>query len=721
MGRVPAAAAAYAVLRLVVVLLALRPCAMAGTAAAASLVIGFDKKFPPYHYVDADGQSLGFGVELMTIIGRLKGLHFEVRAGPWHQIWDELEAGRIDVATAVRTAEREHRFDFGDPVIFAQHTVFVRDDSPIRSPADLRGRAVVVREKSIWDEKLHELAGLYALRVTHVETTDAALRAVAAGEQDAAFMPDLHGLYLLRTLGLPRMRSLGLPVAILPYRLVVPKGRRELLEQLNDGLALARISGEFDALYDKWFGVLKAPSPLFRVLKVGSLGLFVLFVGSAAWSWSLRRAVARRTRELATSEQARLSAVEDQNRLEQRMLKMQKMEALGRLAGAVAHDFNNVLTAIVGSVSLARDAAPGEETDELLQQIEQAGTAATNLTRQLLAFSRSQVVEPELLTWNEVLQALELMLRGSITSGITLEIQLEPAPWSICIDRGQATQIVLNLLVNARDAVSRGGRIWIVTGNQTAGGADFACLTVRDDGVGMDAATKERIFEPFFTTKTVGRGTGLGLPTAYGIVTQHGGTIEVESELDEGATFRVLLPRANVPQRAEPPAPSAPRESPPRLPLRPPDPPKESVSDPPPAILFDAPTGIPAPGTILLVDDDADVRRVGLQMLESLGYRAVSVADGAAALRILRETPDVIAVVTDVVMPGMDGFELARAVARERPSVRILVTSGYTGSRGALSVDRNRLVRFVPKPFDRNTLRDSLKTVLATVRPQMGE
>jgi PAS domain S-box-containing protein len=340
--------------------------------------------------------------------------------------------------------------------------------------------------------------------------------------------------------------------------------------------------------------------------------------------------------------------------LEARLRQSQKMEAVGRLAGGVAHDFNNLLTAITGSLALAlRDVAPEARAHRWLKETDKAAWRAAALTHQLLAFSRQQPIAPRVLDLGAVVAGAGSMLARMIGEDVALSTRLADEPCLVEVDQGQIEQVLLNLVANARDAMPDGGVLTIEVsrsgaGAQAAGGAPsgpVVVLAVSDSGHGMSEEVRARIFEPFFTTKSAGSGTGLGLAMVYGAVEQNGGTIEVVSTPGRGTCFRILLPEARG-QKAV-------------LPAQLPDVPRGSES-------------------VLLVEDETAVREVTRAQLESLGYRVLSCANAAEALVVAAahaERLDLL--LTDVVMPGMNGRELAARLGERRPGLRVLFTSGY--------------------------------------------
>ncbi len=365
----------------------------------------------------------------------------------------------------------------------------------------------------------------------------------------------------------------------------------------------------------------------------------------------------------------------------------QKMEAVGRLAGGIAHDFNNALTAIRGLTELAReDLPPGSPLRTDLDEVIRSSESATSITRQLLAFSRQQILQPRVVDLDRIVEGVTKMLRRVIGEDVGLRTALACGDGRVLADPGQIEQLVMNLAVNARDAMPGGGTLTIETRAVELRDEPVGCrmevapgpylmLTVRDTGVGMTAEVRERVFEPFFTTKAQGRGTGLGLSMVYGIVRQSGGCVRVKSAPGEGATFEVLLPRLDpqdLPRVSTPPAPLKTAEG---------------------------------AGTVLLVEDESAVRAFVRRVLARRGWQVLEAATGDEALALMRtHGGDVRLLITDVVMPGMSGAALAERVRADHPHVPVLFTSGYTSTeiadRGVLPPD----VELLEKPFTTEAL-----------------
>jgi signal transduction histidine kinase/ActR/RegA family two-component response regulator len=366
----------------------------------------------------------------------------------------------------------------------------------------------------------------------------------------------------------------------------------------------------------------------------------------------------------------------------------QKMEAVGRLAGGVAHDFNNLLTAIRGYCDLAmarlHDAA---QLRKSLQEIQKISDRAAMLTRQLLAFSRRQVLQPKLVDLNECVNNMEVMLRRLIGEHIDLTVILDPLLHRVKIDPGQLEQVIMNLVINARDAEPEGGRIILETSNAKGDSGLRVLLSVTDTGHGMDKDTLARIFEPFFTTKDAGRGTGLGLSMVYGIVKQSGGDISVESEVGWGSTFRISLPALveGIPLLAGEKADSRSRHG---------------------------------SELILLVEDEDSVREVAQEILKDVGYSVISAKNGHEALRVSREHEGSISLVmTDMVMPGMNGRQLAESISAIRPGLRVLFTSGYTDDTTFFNGALDDRTPFLQKPFSADMLLRKVREALEAPPP----
>jgi signal transduction histidine kinase len=382
------------------------------------------------------------------------------------------------------------------------------------------------------------------------------------------------------------------------------------------------------------------------------------------------------------------------SRTQEELAQSQKMEAMGRLAGGVAHDFNNLLTIIMGRAVIGlTQVSGGHPAHQALESIKAATDRAAALTQQLLAFSRKQTIQPRVVDLNDVLVGLGPMLQRLVGEDVEFKIEQNGPLWPVLADPGQLEQVIFNLSVNARDAMPHGGRLTLETSNilrgdpavnlpHTAAGGAYVMLKVADTGVGMDPETQARIFEPFFTTKELNRGTGLGLSTVHGIVSQHGGLVRVDSIVGQGTTFRILLPRAETAPEIVVPVP-------------------------------DAPTAPRGTETVLVVEDDEEVRKLVREILMTIGYAVLETADpGAAEELCVTSTVPVSLLLTDVVMPGMSGPQLAESIKAVCPGVKVLYLSGYTADALRRHGVEDPGITLLAKPFQPEQLARRVREVL---------
>ncbi len=393
--------------------------------------------------------------------------------------------------------------------------------------------------------------------------------------------------------------------------------------------------------------------------------------------------------------------ITDRKQLEEQLYLSQKLEAIGRLSGGVAHDFNNLLGVIIGySEALQRQIGEDHPLREAVDEIQNAGKRAALLTQQLLAFSRKQVLEPKVLDLNTLVSEVEKMLRRLIGEDIELKIVLPGGLGMVKADRSQIDQVILNLAVNARDAMPKGGKLTLETSNAELDENDvnrfryvvpgpYVLLKVTDTGCGMDAELQSHIFEPFFTTKESGKGTGLGLATVYGVIKQSGGYIWVDSEVGRGTTFKIYLPRVEEPREI-----TVPHESP--------------VQD-----------SSRSTRTVLLVEDEHSLRKLTRDTLVEIGHSVLEASDAFQALEIAKRTNFAIdLLLTDVVMPGMSGRVLADKLTAVRPDIHVLYMSGYTDGAVATHGVLESGISILRKPFTRDELTQRVDEVLRLVEKQ---
>jgi PAS domain S-box-containing protein len=382
--------------------------------------------------------------------------------------------------------------------------------------------------------------------------------------------------------------------------------------------------------------------------------------------------------------------------LEEQVRQSQKMEAVGRLAGGIAHDFNNLLMVIQGYAEIVRH--EGNVSPEIRKNVDtivRATTSAANLTRQLLSFSRKHQFVPQALDLNSLVEQMSEMLLGVLREEMDFVVKLQPQAGSISADPGQIEQVIMNLVVNARDAMPKGGKLTLETahigrekarlGRSPLPSGDYVMLSVSDTGIGMDAETQSRMFEPFFTTKSKEEGTGLGLSVLYNIVRSFGGHVRVSSEVGRGSTFRIYFPRVSAPAKVGLP----------ELSLEPAHPGKE---------------------TILVAEDQPDLRWMICQYLQELGYAVLEAKDGGDAVALAEHYAGRIdLLLTDVIMPHLRGSEVARRMLHRRPDMQVIFMSGYTeGDVGPITNDRGSEAMVLQKPFELHTLASKIREVFET-------
>jgi PAS domain S-box-containing protein len=494
------------------------------------------------------------------------------------------------------------------------------------------------------------------------------LAAIVQSSDDAIISTDLEGAIVSWNRGAERMYGYGAEEArAKPISLLFPADSGDEPHAVRDAFANGESLDHYETKGKRKDGA------------VIDISVTVSRVHSADGSLTGRSMIAR--------------DITEHKRLQKEFFVTQKMDAIGRLAAGVAHDFNNLLTVIASySALMLDDMSENNEMYAGLREIEKAGEKAAALTRQLLAFCRKQVLEPKALNINAIVADMDRMLRRLISEDIDLVTILEPALWSVKADPGHIEQVVMNLAVNARDAMVIGGKLTIETANIEFDSAfthrhtavlpgAYVLLAITDTGTGMDDETQARIFEPFFTTKSPGEGTGLGLATVYGIVQQSAGSVLVYSELGHGTAFKIYLPRIQE-------APAA-RESPVQ------------------------PSPYQGTETILVAEDEDVIRAMVCRVLKKSGYTVLEAKNGTEALLIAeRHSSRIDLMITDVVMPSMGGGELAETLTASRPGMKVLFMSGYTNNaiicNGVLAPN----TAFLEKPFVPKTLSRKVREVL---------
>ncbi len=654
--------------------------------------IGFEDE-PPFHFPDAQGRPTGLAVEILNEAARRKGIRLE-----WSFRTESSEAalrsGTVDL-WPIMTIREERRpyIHFTEPYRESEACLLVRADRPYRASNDLAG-------SDVWHSGLPITTTLLGAAMPHVRlrvlnNARGLVEKVCRGEAEAAYLDEFTVIDVLMngaTCGVP-LRAINMPTSRGALGIGATFEAADAADRLRDGISDMYEDGALTRLIAQWTYFtgrsMEQSSALLQaqrrerlmLLAVAGTGLLLLLATYLAWRTHQQSLRARR----AEAERARLT-----DQLQQ----SQRLESIGRLAGGVAHDFNNLLTVINGYAELLQtDERATDDQRDLVAQIAEAGAQAANLTQQLLAFSRKQLIQPVPLDLNAIVQNIAPMLRRLVGEDITLSTTLDPGLATVMADTAQMHQVLLNLVVNSRDAMPKGGHLRLTTANVAVEEGSSAALagarpgphvrlSVSDTGVGIDRDVLSHIFEPFFTTKGKGEGTGLGLSMVYGVVQQSQGAITVTSEVGRGTTIEVFLPRAED-------MPDVRREAEPRA------------------------TRASGTETILLVEDQASVRHLAVSVLAPCGYQLLEAESGEAALDLADAHQGLIhLLLTDVVLPGMTGKELAERLLLRRPGLKVLYTSGYAedviAHRGMLEPG----IHYLPKPYPPHVLSAAVRQAL---------
>uniref|UniRef100_Q01ZL6 histidine kinase n=1 Tax=Solibacter usitatus (strain Ellin6076) TaxID=234267 RepID=Q01ZL6_SOLUE len=627
---------------------------------------------PPFQLRGPDGGPSGISVELVKQAARRVGIKLEWRY--WNSTSDSaLLSNSVDLWPLITIRpERLKVLHITDPYLQHEHCLLVRDDSSFTRAEDLATANIGMANVNIDARLLHTILP-HAVPVPS-DLIGGAIDDVCNRAADAAFMDRFTataallqrggcGGHALRWIPVPQLHvQLGVG-STFEHKDAADAIRREIGALAQEG-KLASIFGQWGYMSGQDAAIMGVIDSRRREARLFTIALvFALMFLLAVWQ------TVRLTREKTRTLEAEKALRESQ----ERYMQSQKMESIGRLAGGVAHDFNNILTVINGYSDIVyHQLSEVDPRRAQVNEIRKAGAHAAELTQQLLAFSRKQVGRPRPVNLNSVVSEAEKMLRRILGEDVRLITRLDPSTGLILADPGYVHQMLMNLAVNARDAMPDGGSLVIETSDaqrhDEEGSRIAVCLSVTDTGSGMDEETRKNIFEPFFTTKGT-KGTGLGLATVYGIVQQSQGSIEVLTEPGKGSTFRVYLPRVEGVDESPVPKPAA-------------------------------AVAVHGAETILVVEDQDEVRCFVVDVLARRGYRVLQAGDGPQALAVAEQcTGKIDVLLTDVVLPGMNGRELAERFRELRPATKIIYTSGYTqdliADRGILHRD----VNYVPKPY----------------------
>lgn len=552
-------------LRIIVVAAALSVC-VAGQAHARVLVVGGDRDYPPYEFIDKSGKPAGYNVDLTRAIAEVMGLQLEFRLGGWSEQLSDLKAGRIDLLQGISWSEtRAASIDFTPPHTIVNHAIFARRETPaVSSLEELRGKRVTLHRDGIMHEQLTAMG--YGNDLAPTPTPADALRLLSAGESDYAVVAMVPGMYIIREYKLTNLVPVARSIASQKYGYAVRKGNAELLARFTEGLAILKKTGQYDTIHAKWLGVLEPAKPTWQeALKAAAIlatPLVVVLGGTILWSYSLRRQVAQRTASLS-------SALEELRLNQQQLVQADKMAALGVLVSGVAHEINNPNGLILLNMPILKETCADalewleeryqqegdfqlgglpysrmrQELPQLLDEMHDGAKRIKRIVEDLKDFARrDDLATQELIDLNEVAQAsVRLVERSLRTATNRFEAEYGAGLPQVRGNRQRIEQVLVNLLLNACQALPDTGQGIFLTTFYHADTAS-AGLILRDEGSGIAAEHLARLTDPFFTTKRESGGTGLGLSVSAGIIKEHGGSLHFASTPGQGTTVTLLLP-----------------------------------------------------------------------------------------------------------------------------------------------------------------------------------
>ena len=681
---------------------------------------------PPYQYAVGNGPPKGPAIEIFTEAARRRHIPIQWVPGPEGPEVN-LVNGNADLWPLLGDLPERRKFLYiSDPWVTIGFWMVSLESSGISTPKDTAGRTVWHVDQSVFVRLARK--NFPGARLVSQPSNPSVLEGVCTGKADAGLVSgskaDAVDLRDMRPCQNAKLKFYFLPNGNLNFGIgasLKRPGADRAADAIRAEIGKMAYDGSLSAIYYRSFLDPSNEAMIVYYLTEArqrnfymSVGLCLLAIVLALLGWQtvrvraarrvadmanivLEEQVAERTIELTSANRQLRQEIVERRRAEESLRHAQKMEAVGRLAGGIAHDFNNLLTIITGYSQLLRESLQHDTSIlEKVNAISKAGERASALTRQLLAFSRRQVTQPKNLSLNDVLSDMGKMLQRLLREDIDLTISTDPALGLIRADPGQIEQVIMNLVINARDAMPQGGKLALATANvdlqEEVNGQHpaippgrYVRLTVSDTGSGMDADTQAHIFEPFFTTKGHGKGTGLGLATVYGIAEQAGGHITLKSEVGHGTTFYLYMPRVEAGD--------------------------EMVSGEP--HISGAGAGGLARGweTILVVEDQDAVRTLVCEVLRRNGYTVLPARDGREALLVSQNNGGRIdLIITDVVMPQMGGRELAKVVASAHPETKVLYMSGYVDKE--ISQKELSGLAFIHKPFTPEALAQKVREVL---------
>ncbi|MCK5115899.1 MAG: transporter substrate-binding domain-containing protein [Candidatus Aegiribacteria sp.] len=655
------------------------------------IIVAPDPDFPPVEFFDDDGVLRGIASEYLDLIAERLGIEFEyVHLENWAEVIEEAKAKRVDILSAASPSpQRREYLLFTEPhTVIAGVIINLQGSDETLTMDDLDGLRIAVVADYIWQDNIeNEYPELDLISVPDIYT---GIRSVSFGEVDVFIENIATASYAIEEMAITNLQVAGETGWHTSLAFASRDDWPLLNSILDKGLELIS-EEERTAVFRAWVRleyskVFFTRSEFWKTTFIVMGSVLLILVLILLWNRSLRKEVNQRTRDLE-------NGLADKLQLEEQLRQAQKMEAIGRLAGGIAHDFNNILQAIIGNISLIKENLSHDDLCyKRLEEILNEANRAATLIRQLLAFGRRQILQKIEIDVTSLINNLLSMVDRMIGETIEMEFLPDPDLWHILADQSQIDQVLMNLCVNARDAMPNGGVLtlkamnvsldesfvrehpWSMEGN-------FVLITVSDTGEGMDEDTISMIFDPFYTTKELGKGTGLGLATVYGIVSQHLGVIYVESTVGSGSTFSVYIPalqdRGPIKTKTS----------------------KKMVSG--------------GSETVLLVEDDDSVRFMLLESLRNAGYRVLAASNGNEVLKLLSANDGNMGIaVLDVIMPGMTGFQINDIILKRYPDIQTIFISGYSHDEFQRRNLREENITILQKPFHPDELLLRIREIL---------
>jgi len=664
-----------------------------GALVSRRIKVGGDHNYPPYEFINANGQPDGFNIDLVRAIAKHQGINIDIQLGPWSEMVKGLKDGSIDMLPGMfYSSQRDQQFNFSAPHTLVSHVIVSRKSAPeIDNLAQLKGINVAVQRGDIMHDKARELG--YTDNLVLAQGQEECFDLVAYGDVDYALMSRLSALYWIKHSGAPNLRLSEQSVVTPEYCFATAPENQYLLQTFDHGMSELKATGTYRQIRQKWLeplgeeGIDRQTLVKYSIFIAGPI--FALLSLSLLWTYTLRKRVGQQTLALQAQINERLKAEE---KLHQKF----KMEAIGIMAGGIAHNFNNNLAIILASLDLAlHERSNADKAERLLTNARTATLRSRDLVQQILTYSHRGSTEKKALDLSTVVKETVSLARSTIPTSVEIELYIAPDALSASTyaNEGQIQEAILNLCNNAVHAMDEKGEIEIsldsVWAEENIMPAPYECeagrflrLMIRDNGCGMNQDLLDKIFDPFFTTKGVGQGTGMGLATVQGMIKQHGGFVNVTSQPGVGSTFELYFPQMDSPAEAE-------SET------------KENTQQ------------LGGKEKILVVDDEEILAELLHEQLDSLGYEVTSITSSTEAAKLFFANPDHFdLVISDQTMPELTGVEMLIQLKQIRPDIRSIICTGHSSKIDEQKSSELHIDAYLRKPVELPELDKTVREVL---------